>query len=220
MTDKDKVEAPHLDRRMLAIMATDVVGFSRQMEQDEIGTLARVTAARVEILEPLLERHRGRLIKLMGDGTLSIFDSVVDAVNCAAAIQRTAAERNKSAESPDRLVMRIGINVGDIAHDVLKRAADIARGAVVEPGVTTGIPSLDEAILGLRAVAALAVGVDEALAEIGVGQRRPLGRAGVVLDVGVERAAGGDAERRGEERRREREGQAGPHRHALPFRRG
>ena len=88
MADTNKPEAPHLDRRMLAIMATDVVGFSRQMEQDEVGTIARVTAARVEILEPLLERHRGRLIKLMGDGSLSVFDSVVDAVNCAAAIQR------------------------------------------------------------------------------------------------------------------------------------
>ena len=134
MADKGKPEASRLERRMLAIMATDVVGFSRQMEQDEVGTLARVTAARVEILQPLLERHRGRLIKLMGDGTLSIFDSVVDAVNCAAAIQRTAAERNKTAEGPNRLVMRIGINVGDVVlqdNDVYGDGVTVA--ARIEP---------------------------------------------------------------------------------------
>ena len=134
MADKDRSESSRLDRRMLAIMATDVVGFSRQMEQDEVGTLARVTAARVEILQPLLERHRGRLIKLMGDGTLSIFDSVVDAVDCAAAIQRTAAERNKTAEGPNRLVMRIGINVGDVVlqdNDVYGDGVNVA--ARLEP---------------------------------------------------------------------------------------
>ena len=114
MPDTNKPEAPHLDRRMLAIMATDVVGFSRQMEQDEVGTLARVTAARVEILEPLLERHRGRLIKLMGDGSLSVFDSVVDAVNCAAAIQRTAAERNKAVRGRAARACESGINLGDV----------------------------------------------------------------------------------------------------------
>ncbi|MFL5338321.1 MAG: adenylate/guanylate cyclase domain-containing protein [Geminicoccaceae bacterium] len=95
-------------------MATDVVGFSRQMELDEAGTLARVTAARVEVIEPLLTRHHGRLIKLMGDGTLSVFDSVVDAVSCAAAIQRAAAERNKGASESEHLVMRIGVNLGDV----------------------------------------------------------------------------------------------------------
>ena len=75
------VIAPKLDRRMLAIIASDVVGYSRQMEIDEAGTIARVTSLRREIIEPLLAEHHGRLVKLMGDGALAVFESVVDAVS-------------------------------------------------------------------------------------------------------------------------------------------
>ena len=134
MVDQDDAEKPRLERRMLAIMATDVVGFSRQMEHDEVGTIARVNAARVEVLEPLLARHHGRLIKLMGDGTLSVFDSVVDAVNCAAAIQRAAAERNQAASDSEHLVMRIGVNLGDVVlqdNDVYGDGVNVA--ARLEP---------------------------------------------------------------------------------------
>jgi TolB-like protein/class 3 adenylate cyclase/Tfp pilus assembly protein PilF len=134
MVDQDDADKPRLERRMLAIMATDVVGFSRQMEHDEVGTIARVNAARVEVIEPLLARHHGRLIKLMGDGTLSVFDSVVDAVNCAAAIQRAAAERNQTASDSEHLVMRIGVNLGDVVlqdNDVYGDGVNVA--ARLEP---------------------------------------------------------------------------------------
>ena len=109
------VIAPKLDRRMLAIIASDVVGYSRQMEIDEAGTIARVTSLRREIIEPLLAEHHGRLVKLMGDGALAVFESVVDAVACAAAIQRGVAERNATLAAAERLVLRIGVNLGDVA---------------------------------------------------------------------------------------------------------
>ena len=109
------VTATRLDRRMLAIIATDVVGYSRQMELDEAGTIARVTSIHREVLEPQLAEHHGRLVKLMGDGALAVFDSVVDAVACAAAIQRAVATRNAAVAAAERLMLRIGVNLGDVA---------------------------------------------------------------------------------------------------------
>jgi TolB-like protein/class 3 adenylate cyclase/Tfp pilus assembly protein PilF len=100
---------------MLAILAADVVGYSRQMEADEAGTIARVTALRREVLEPALAAHRGRLVKLMGDGALAVFESVVDAVACAAAIQRAVADWGAGRPEGERLVLRIGVNLGDVA---------------------------------------------------------------------------------------------------------
>ena len=80
--------APRAERRLAAILAADVVGYSRLMERDEAGTLARLKAHRKELIEPLVAEHRGRVVKLMGDGALCEFASVVDAVACAVAIQR------------------------------------------------------------------------------------------------------------------------------------
>jgi class 3 adenylate cyclase len=77
-----------VERRLAAILAADVAGYSRLMERDEAGTLARLKAHRKELVEPLLAEHRGRVVKLMGDGALCEFASVVDAVACAVAIQR------------------------------------------------------------------------------------------------------------------------------------
>ena len=82
-----------VERRLAAILAADVVGYSRLVERDERGTLERIKTFRRELLEPLLAEHRGRIIKLMGDGALCEFASVVDAVACAVAIQRGMAER-------------------------------------------------------------------------------------------------------------------------------
>ena len=124
----DPTPAP-LERRMLAIMATDVVGYSRRMEADEAGTIARITALRTEVLTPLLERHRGRLVKLMGDGALVVFESVVDAVACGAAVQRAVAERNAVRPETERLVLRIGINLGDVVlleNDVYGDGVNVA----------------------------------------------------------------------------------------------
>lgn len=108
--------AAHLDRRMLAILAADMVGYSRLMEIDEPGTIARLKAVRGEVAEPLIAEHHGRLVKLMGDGALVVFDSVVDAVTCAVEIQKAVGARNAALPEPERIVFRIGVNLGDVAR--------------------------------------------------------------------------------------------------------
>ena len=85
--------AARVDRRLAAILAADVVGYSRLIERDEAGTLERLKAHRKALIEPLIAEHQGRVVKLMGDGALCEFGSVVDAVACAIAIQRGMAER-------------------------------------------------------------------------------------------------------------------------------
>src|SRR3712207_8752043 len=87
--------APRVDRRLAAILAADVVGYSRLMGQDEAGTHARLKALRTELIEPSIAEHRGRIVKLMGDGALVEFPSVVEAVLCAVDGQRAVAERNR-----------------------------------------------------------------------------------------------------------------------------
>jgi class 3 adenylate cyclase len=105
------MSVPPLDRKLLAILAADVVGFSKAMEADEAGTIARLKASRTELVDPLIAQHHGRIVKLMGDGALVAFDSVVDAVVCAAEIQKAAAARNAGLPEPERLVFRMGINL-------------------------------------------------------------------------------------------------------------
>ena len=106
---------PALDRKLLAILAADMVGYSKAMEADEAGTIARLKEVRAELTDPAITRHHGRLVKLMGDGALVAFDSVVDAVACAAEIQNTVAARNAGLPEPQRIVFRIGVNLGDVA---------------------------------------------------------------------------------------------------------
>jgi class 3 adenylate cyclase/pimeloyl-ACP methyl ester carboxylesterase len=103
-------------RRLAAILAADVAGYSRLMSQDEAGTLATLQAHRSEVIAPSVARHRGRIVKLMGDGILAEFDSVVEAVACAVEIQRAMAERNRG--TPDkRMLFRIGVHLGDVIAD-------------------------------------------------------------------------------------------------------
>ena len=106
---------PPLDRKLLAILAADVVGYSKAMEADEAGTIARLRAIRAELIDPAIAQHHGRIVKLMGDGALVVFDSVVDAVVCAAEIQKAVAARNAGLPEPERIVFRIGVNLGDVA---------------------------------------------------------------------------------------------------------
>jgi len=106
-----------MERRLAAIFALDMVGFSRLMEEDEAGTLARQKAHRSQLIDPAIASHRGRIVKGTGDGLLAEFASAVDAVECAADIQRSMPEREKDAPSDRRLVFRIGINVGDIVAE-------------------------------------------------------------------------------------------------------
>lgn len=101
-------------RRLAAILAADVVGYSRLMGVDETGTLRRLTELRQEVLEPLIAAHNGRIVKLMGDGLLVEFGSVVSAVECAVVIQRQMAKRNAEIGKDRRIDHRIGINLGDV----------------------------------------------------------------------------------------------------------
>lgn len=103
-----------MERRLSAILAADVVGFSRLVEADEAAAFERLRAHRKELFEPEIARHRGRIFKLMGDGLLAEFDSVVDAVECAVSLQRGMAERNGEAAGAQRIDMRVGINLGDV----------------------------------------------------------------------------------------------------------
>ena len=101
-------------RRLAAILAADVVGYSRLMAVDEAGTHARLKALRQDFIEPKIAEHHGRIVKLMGDGALVEFASVVDAVECAAAIQSGVAERQANLPADQRIAFRIGINIGDV----------------------------------------------------------------------------------------------------------
>ena len=103
-----------MQRKLAAILATDVVGYSRLMEADEADTLARLKSTRENLIDPKIAAHNGRIVKLMGDGTLVEFPSVVDAVACAVEIQRTMAECNAELPKEKQLEFRIGINLGDV----------------------------------------------------------------------------------------------------------
>ena len=106
-----------VQRRLAAILAADVVGYSRLMGADEVGTLSDLKAHRKELIDPAIAAHRGRIVKTTGDGALVEFASVVDAVGCAVAIQRGMVTRNADVAEDERIVFRIGINVGDIIID-------------------------------------------------------------------------------------------------------
>jgi adenylate cyclase len=103
-----------VERRLAAILAADVVGYSRLMERDEPGTLAALKSRRAEILQPMVSKHHGRVIKLMGDGVLVEFGSAVNAVACAVELQSAMDMANAGAAESQRIVLRIGINLGDV----------------------------------------------------------------------------------------------------------
>jgi len=128
-----------MERRLVAILAADVVGYSRLMERDEAGTFSRLRAHRKELFEPKIEQHHGRIFKLMGDGLMAEFGSVVDAVECAVEFQRGLADRNQSVPEDQRIEVRIGINLGDVIVEGDDRHGDgvniAARlQALAEPG--------------------------------------------------------------------------------------
>jgi adenylate cyclase len=126
-------------RRLAAILAADVVGYSRLMEADEAATLAALKAHRAEFIDPLISEHGGRLVKLMGDGALVEFSSVVDAVGCAVAVQRGMTKRNAAVPEARRVVFRIGVNLGDViieGDDIYGDGVNVAARleALAEPG--------------------------------------------------------------------------------------
>src|SRR5918996_3736869 len=126
-------------RRLAAILASDVVGYSRLMSADEKGTHARLKALRKDFLEPKTTEHHGRVVKLTGDGALIEFASVVDAVECAAAIQKGIVERQTDLPEDQQIAFRIGINIGDILiedDDIYGDGVNVAARleALAEPG--------------------------------------------------------------------------------------
>src|ERR1051325_2924045 len=104
-------------RRLAAILAADVVGYSRLMGADEEGTLARLKAHRRDWIDPKIREHHGRIVKTTGDGLLAEFASVVDAVRCAAEVQRGMLDREVALPDDGRIRFRIGINLGDIVDE-------------------------------------------------------------------------------------------------------
>ena len=103
-----------VERRLAAILAADVVGYSRLMSADEEGTHSRLQVHRREVIEPKIREHRGRIVKNTGDGALVEFGSVVDAVRCALEVQRVMAARNAGLPQHRRIELRIGVNLGDV----------------------------------------------------------------------------------------------------------
>jgi adenylate cyclase len=106
-----------VERRLAAILAADVVGYSRLVGEDEEGTLERLRVLRRELVDPMIKEHRGRVVRITGDGLLVEFASVVDAVRCAVDTQREMALRNTEIPPDRRIEFRIGINLGDIIND-------------------------------------------------------------------------------------------------------
>jgi adenylate cyclase len=128
-----------IDRRLAAIFAGDIAGYSRLMGADEKGTLSQIKAHRKELVDPKVTEHRGRVVKTTGDGMLVEFVSVVDAVRCAVDIQRGMAERNVDVPAGKRIEFRVGINVGDIIsddNDIYGDGVNVAARleALAEPG--------------------------------------------------------------------------------------
>ena len=119
-----------MERRLAAILFADVASYTALMGADEVGTLRRLNELRKECLEPLIEEHHGRVVKLMGDGFLVEFASVVDAVACAQAWQDGVAVREAAVDEDKRLQFRIGVNLGDViveGADIRSFAANILR---------------------------------------------------------------------------------------------
>ena len=128
-----------VQRRLAAILAADVVGFSRLMEADEAGTLAVLKARRKEVLEPLVARHEGRVFKITGDGVLVEFASAVNAVQCAIDLQQSFNSANGDLPEERRIVLRLGVNLGDVmveGGDLYGDGINIAARlqALAEPG--------------------------------------------------------------------------------------
>src|SRR6202040_602394 len=126
-------------RRLAAILAADVAGYSRLMGADEGGAHERLKVHLRELVEPKIAEHRGRIVKNTGDGLLAEFQSVVDAVRCAVEIQRGMADRNVPAPPEKRIEFRVGINLGDVIseeHDIFGDGVNVAARleALAEPG--------------------------------------------------------------------------------------
>jgi adenylate cyclase len=141
-----------MERRLAAILAADVVGYSRLMEKDDAGTLTALKSHRKEVIDPKVAEHRGRVVKLMGDGELVEFASAVDAVECAVEVQKGLSTRNESVSEDKRIEFRIGVNLGDViveGDDIYGDGVNIAARleALANPG---GICISDDVMRQIR----------------------------------------------------------------------
>jgi adenylate cyclase len=133
------METHNVDRRLAAILAADVVGYSRLMEVDEAGTLARLKTVRLEVIDPAITKCKGRLIKTTGDGMLVEFQSVTEALRCAVDFQERMARRNRDMPSSRAMLFRIGLNLGDVIveeDDIFGDGVNVAARleSMAEPG--------------------------------------------------------------------------------------
>jgi adenylate cyclase len=160
-----------VQRRLAAILAADVVGYSRMIGLDETGTLARLRQIRHEIVNPVLAEHGGRIFKLMGDGLLAEFPSAVQALRAAIAMQGRMRSRNERSSEGDRIEVRIGVHQGDVVvegHDLLGDGVNVAARleALAEPGGICISARVHEDAVGKVAVDAQDMG-EQALKNIG-----------------------------------------------------
>jgi len=174
-----------VERRLAAILAADVAGYSRLMDADEEGTHERLKGHLQELVNPKIADHRGRIVKNTGDGFLAEFASVVDAVRCAVQIQRGMAEREPEVSEERQIRFRIGINLGDViveAHDIFGDGVNVAARleALAEPG---GICISDDAFRQVRGK----VGAD--FADMGEQSLKNIARPLRVYRVGTAPAA-------------------------------
>jgi adenylate cyclase len=128
-----------VERRLAAILAADVAGYSRLIGADEEGTLGRLRTLRAEVIDPKITEHHGRIVKTTGDGLLIEFGSVVDALRCAGELQREMTERDTGVSPDNRIEFRIGINAGDIVvedGDIFGDGVNVAARleGLAEPG--------------------------------------------------------------------------------------
>jgi adenylate cyclase len=172
-------------RRLAAILAADVAGYSRLIGADEEGTLARLKAHRRELIDPKIAEHKGRIVKTTGDGLLVEFASVVDALRCASEIQATMAERNASVPADTRIEFRVGIHQGDIVvedGDIFGDGVNIAARleGLAEPGGISVSARVQEDAAGK---------LDLAFEDIGEPELKNIARPVRVFRVATKRAA-------------------------------
>jgi adenylate cyclase len=138
-------------RRLAAILIADVVGYGRLMERDEAGTLAALKARRTDVLQPAVARHRGRIVKYLGDGVLVEFASAVDAVECAVQLQAAMAAANRDVPQDRHIVLRVAINLGDVTVEGSDLYGDgVIIAARLEPLAKPGAILVSQAVFSQR----------------------------------------------------------------------
>jgi TolB-like protein len=184
------VTAERVERRLAAIFAGDVAGYSRLMGQDEAGTLARLRRHWRELIDPKIAEHKGRVVKTTGDGLLVEFPSVVEAVACALAIQRGMSERNAGIPADQRIEFRIGINLGDVIveeGDVIVEEGDIHGDGVNIAARIEGIAETGGICISEDAFRQVRGKVDAEFADIGEQSLKNISRPIRIYRVVLER---------------------------------